>query len=57
MLLDEPQRYFADVTAVAFTPDGSRALVTSAGTDQVAVIDIAKLLALVKRMSDAERRD
>ena len=34
VLLDEPQRYFADVTDVAFTPDGRTALVTSAGTDQ-----------------------
>ncbi|HVO13488.1 MAG TPA: multiheme c-type cytochrome [Vicinamibacteria bacterium] len=57
VLLDQPQRYFADVTDVAFTPDGSRALVTSAGTNLVAVIDTAKLVALVRRMSDAERRD
>ncbi len=57
LLLDEPQHYFADVTSVAFTPDGTRALVTSAGTDRVAVVDTAKLLALVRRMSDAERRD
>jgi YVTN family beta-propeller protein len=57
VLLDEPQRYFADVTDVAFTPDGSRALATSAGSDQVAVINTLKLLALVRRMSDAERRD
>ena len=57
MLLDEPQRYFADVTDVAFTPDGRKALVTSAGTDRVAVIDVAKLLALLKRTSDEDRRD
>ncbi len=57
LLLDEPQRYFADVTGVAFTPDGRRALVTSAGTDTVAVIDTAKLVALVRGMSDSERRD
>ena len=57
VLLDEPQRYFADVTGVAFTPDGSRALVTSAGTDKVAVVDAAKLVALVRRTSDAGRRD
>jgi YVTN family beta-propeller protein len=57
LLLDEPQRYFADVTGVAFTPDGARALVTSAGTDRVAVIDTAKLVALVRGRSDAERRD
>jgi YVTN family beta-propeller protein len=57
LLLDEPQHYFADVTDVAFTPDGRRALVTSAGTDTVAVIDTAKLVALVRRTSDPERRD
>jgi YVTN family beta-propeller protein len=57
VLLDEPQRYFADVTDVAFTPDGKRALATSAGSDRVAVIDTEKLLALVRRMSDEERRD
>ena len=57
VLLDEPQRYFADVTDVAFTPDGKKALATSAGTDRVAVIDVEKLVALVKGASDAERRD
>lgn len=57
LLLDEPQRYFADVTDVAITPDGKRALATSAGTDQVAVIDMEKLLALLKRSSDDDRRD
>jgi len=57
VLLDEPQRYFADVTDVAFTPDGSKALVTSAGTDRVAVIDVGRLLALLKRTSEADRRE
>jgi len=57
LLLDEPQRYFADVTDVAFTPDGRRALVTSAGTDQVAVLDVGKLRALLARSSEADRRE
>ena len=57
LLLDEPQRYFADITDVAFTPDGKKAFATSAGTDRVAVIDVEKLLALLKRTSDADRRD
>ncbi len=57
VLLDEPQRYFADVTDVAFTPDGKKAVVTSAGTDRVAVIDVEKLVALLKGTSDADRRD
>jgi YVTN family beta-propeller protein len=57
VLLDEPQRFFADVTDVAVTPDGRRALATSAGTNTVAVIDTEKLVGLVRRMSDDERRD
>jgi YVTN family beta-propeller protein len=57
LLLDEPQRYFADVTDVAITPDGKRAFATSAGTDLVAVIDVEKLVALVKRTSDEDRRE
>lgn len=57
LLLDEPQRYFADVTDVAFTPDGRRAVVTSAGTNRLAVIDVDKLVALLKRSSDEERRE
>ncbi len=57
VLLDEPQHYFADITDVAFTPDGKRALATSAGTDRVAVIDTEKLVALIRSMPDQERRD
>jgi YVTN family beta-propeller protein len=57
LLLDEPQRYFADVTDVAITPDGKKAFATSAGTDLVAVIDLEKLVALVRRTSDEDRRD
>jgi len=57
LLLDEPQSYFADVTDVAITPDGRKAFATSAGTDKVAVIDVGKLVALVKRTSDEDRRE
>jgi YVTN family beta-propeller protein len=57
VLLDEPQRYFADITDVAITPDGRTAVATSAGTDQVAVIDVEKLVAFVKGRSDEDRRD
>ena len=57
VLLDQPQRYFADVTDVAFSPDGRTAVVTSAGTDQVALLDVDKLVSLVRRTSDDERRD
>jgi YVTN family beta-propeller protein len=57
LLLDEPNLCFADATDVAFTPDGTKALVTSSGTDRVAVIDVEKLLALLGRTSDEDRRD
>ncbi|MGB0680892.1 MAG: Gfo/Idh/MocA family oxidoreductase, partial [Polyangiales bacterium] len=38
VLLDEPNLHFPDATDVAFTPDGRRALVTSSGSDRVAVV-------------------
>lgn len=57
VLLDEPTMGFADPTDVAFTPDGRLALATSLGTDRVAVVDVAKLLAIVEGASEAERRE
>ncbi|MBM3748682.1 MAG: hypothetical protein FJW34_23140, partial [Acidobacteria bacterium] len=55
VLLDEADLGFADATDVACTPDGRYALVTSSGTDRVAVVDIGKLLALLDRSSTHER--
>jgi YVTN family beta-propeller protein len=55
VLLDEPGMGFADATDVAFTPDGRYALVTSASTDRVAVVDVAKLTALLRQSSAYER--
>jgi YVTN family beta-propeller protein len=57
LLLDEPNLYFADVADVAFSPDGGTALVTSSGTDRVAVIDVENLLDLVRGATDEERRE
>lgn len=57
VLLDEPNRYFADATDVAFTPDGKRALVTSAGTDRVAVVDVGRLTALLAGATEEERSE
>jgi YVTN family beta-propeller protein len=57
LLLDEPNRCFADATDVAFTPDGRLALATSSGTDRVAVVDVEKLLGVLRRASDEERRE
>jgi YVTN family beta-propeller protein len=55
VLLDEQNSGFADATDVAFTPDGHHALVTSAGTDRVAVVDVDKLLAIVRRATSYQR--
>lgn len=57
VLLDEPHGYFADVNDVAFTPDGEYALATSSSTDRVAVVDAARLVALLKSTPDEERAE
>ena len=56
VLLDEPGLCFPDPIAVAITPDGRRALVTSATSDRVAVVEIDKLLGLVEGASDHDRQ-
>jgi YVTN family beta-propeller protein len=55
VLLDEPNSGFADATGVACTPDGRYALVTSAGTDSVAVVDVSKLLAVLEHADTYQR--
>jgi len=55
VLLDEPDQSFPDAADVACTPDGRYALVTSSGSDRVAVVDVAKLLELLQRATPAER--
>jgi YVTN family beta-propeller protein len=57
VLLDEPGRSFPDPTAVAITPDGTLALVTSAGTDRVAVVDLARLRKLLETASPEDRAE
>ena len=56
VLLDEPNEGFADASDVACTPDGRYALVTSAGTDRVVVVDIARLLAILRGAAGYQRR-
>ncbi len=55
VLLDEPGLYFPDPAAVAITPDGKLALVTSVTSDRVAVVDIARLIGLVQSASEQDR--
>jgi YVTN family beta-propeller protein len=56
VLLDESDMGFADATDVVCTPDGRYALVTSSGTDRVAVVDLGKLLSRIHRSSPYERQ-
>ncbi len=48
VLLDEPNLCFPDPADVAITPDGRLALVTSSGSDRVAVVDVAKLISMLE---------
>ena len=57
VLLDEPNMGFPNPTDVAITPDGSRAFVTSSGTDRVAVVEVATLISMLEEATDKERRD
>jgi YVTN family beta-propeller protein len=57
VLLDEPGASFPDPEDVAVSPDGRHALVTSGGSDQVAVVDVERLLSTVTAASERERRE
>jgi len=56
VLLDEPGLCFPDPADVAVTPDGRLALVTSASSDRVAVVDIPKLISMLETASEYERQ-
>jgi YVTN family beta-propeller protein len=55
VLLDQPGLCLPDPADIVITEDGRYALVASSGADRIAVVDIAKLLALVKGASEYER--
>jgi YVTN family beta-propeller protein len=55
VLLDQPGLCFPDPAAIAITPDGRLALITSSSTDRVAVVDVEKLLALLAGATPEER--
>lgn len=56
VLLDEPHRCFPDPADVAVSPDGRLALITSSGSDRVAVVDIPRLITMLNEASDYERQ-
>jgi len=55
VLLDEPGMCFPDPTDVAITPNGRLALVTSSGSDRLAVVDVSKMIAMLEGASDYDR--
>jgi len=55
VLLDEPTMCFPDPADVAVTPDGRLALVTSSGSDRVAVVSVPKLIEIVQNASPHDR--
>ena len=55
VLLDEPGRSFPDPADVAITPDGRWALVTSSGSNRVAVVDVPKLIGMLEAASSHDR--
>lgn len=55
VLLDFNDLCFPDPSDVTITPDGKRALVTSSSSDRVAVVDLAKLVALLAAATPHER--
>jgi len=56
VLLDQNDRCFPDPNDVCVTPDGKYALVTSTSTDQVAVVDLSRLIGMLKAASPRERQ-
>ncbi len=57
VLLDLPHEFFADPADVAVSPDGRTALVTSGGSDRVAVVDIDALMRTIDSMTTRERTE
>ena len=55
VLLDEPNRHFPDAADVELTPDGRYALVSSSGSDRVAVIDVSALISMLEDATPRER--
>lgn len=55
VLLDEPNMCFPDPADVAISPDGRYAFVTSSGSDRVAVVDVNKLIGMLREASPYDR--
>ena len=56
VLLDQNHLCFPDPSDICITPDGRHALVTSSSSDRVAVIDLTRLISLLKNASPDDRQ-
>lgn len=57
LLLDEQDDFFADPTDLVFSNDGKYAFVTGSGVQEVAMIDIQKMKAILAHATPEERRE
>ena len=57
LLLDEPDNSFADPTDVVITTDGRFAFVSGGGVDEVAVVDLDRMQAVLEAADENERRE
>ncbi|MBK7627947.1 MAG: hypothetical protein IPJ16_12280 [Bacteroidales bacterium] len=51
LLIDEPNRYFADPFDIVITPDGKRAFISSSGVNFITVVDIDSVRQLISESS------
>ena len=51
VLLDESEECFPDPTSIAVSPDGRTALITSGGSDQLAIVDLPALLEVIQEVT------
>jgi YVTN family beta-propeller protein len=54
LLLDQPNRYFADPYDIVVSPDGDRAFVSHAGVDYISVLDLASVRQILNENSQEE---
>ena len=47
LLIDEPDSFYSDPFGIAITPDGKRAFISSAGADNISVIDVDSVRKLI----------
>jgi YVTN family beta-propeller protein len=57
LLLDEVDRYFADPTDLVITPDGKYAFISSSGIDEIAMVDLEKMIQVLKTADDSYRQE